>query len=148
MGLSLLRPTLASILIHSKGESMTTRAVVWIAMIVALGGCKNQAKMPSSQGALSSPAPRSAASSDESAATRRNDPPGVSAASQYVPAAQYADPPIAGVGPTVEQAYAAIPHRRTVWVDSESSVQSEEKAYLKTVFEDRKSTRLNSSHRL
>jgi hypothetical protein len=33
---------------------------------------------------------------------------------------QYGDPPSVDVGMSVEQAYAAIPHRRTVWVERDS----------------------------
>ena len=35
----------------------------------------------------------------------------------------------------VEQAYAAIPHRRTVWTEEGSAVPAEEKGYLKAVFQ-------------
>jgi len=47
----------------------------------------------------------------------------------------YGTPPTFNVGLTVEQAYAAIPHRRTVWSDADSNASSAEKAYLKTMFE-------------
>jgi len=48
---------------------------------------------------------------------------------------QYNDPPILDAGLSVEQAYAAIPHRRTIWAESESPVSPEEKAYLKVMFQ-------------
>lgn len=49
--------------------------------------------------------------------------------------AQYSDPPPFDAGLSVEQAYAAIPHHRTVWVESQSVVPAEEKAYLKAMFQ-------------
>jgi hypothetical protein len=39
------------------------------------------------------------------------------------------------VGLSVEQAYAAIPHRRTVWVESDSPAPSEQRAYLRVMFQ-------------
>jgi hypothetical protein len=47
----------------------------------------------------------------------------------------YSEPPTIDAGLSVEQAYAAIPHRRTVWAESESSVPSQEKAYLSVMFQ-------------
>jgi hypothetical protein len=47
----------------------------------------------------------------------------------------YGTPPIFNVGLSVDQAYAAIPHRRTVWNDADSTASSAEKDYLKTIFE-------------
>jgi hypothetical protein len=47
----------------------------------------------------------------------------------------YSEPPTIDTGLSVEQAYAAIPHRRTTWMESESSVPSEEKLYLKVIFQ-------------
>jgi hypothetical protein len=46
----------------------------------------------------------------------------------------YTEPPTIDAGLSVEQAYAAIPHRRTIWAASESSVPSQEKAYLNVIF--------------
>jgi hypothetical protein len=48
---------------------------------------------------------------------------------------QYIDPPPLDAALTVEQAYAAIPHRRTVWDDSNTTVPAGEKEYLKVIFE-------------
>jgi hypothetical protein len=48
---------------------------------------------------------------------------------------QYSDPPKVEVGISVEQAYAAIPHRRTVWAESGSTISAEEKAYLTVIFQ-------------
>jgi hypothetical protein len=45
------------------------------------------------------------------------------------------EPPTLDVGLSVEQAYAAIPHRRTVWGENDSTVPAEEKAYLRVIFE-------------
>jgi hypothetical protein len=48
---------------------------------------------------------------------------------------QQSEPPALDVGLSVEQAYAAIPHRRTVWDASNSSIPPDEKAYLRVIFE-------------
>ena len=44
------------------------------------------------------------------------------------------EPPVLVVGISVEQAYAAIPHRRTVWSESDSTVPAAEQAYLRATF--------------
>jgi len=49
-------------------------------------------------------------------------------------ASQLSEPPTLDVGLSVEQAYAAIPHRRTVWDENDSTVPAEEKAYLRVLF--------------
>jgi len=46
----------------------------------------------------------------------------------------YADPPSVDVGLSVDQAYAAIPHRRTAWTESQTTVPADERAYLRTIF--------------
>lgn len=46
----------------------------------------------------------------------------------------YRLPPRADVGLSVEQAYAAIPHRRTVWTESETTVPADQRAYLTAIF--------------
>jgi hypothetical protein len=46
----------------------------------------------------------------------------------------YTDPPSVDVGLSVDQAYAAIPHRRTAWTESQTTVPADERAYLRTVF--------------
>ena len=50
-------------------------------------------------------------------------------------AAPPSDPPTVDVGLTVDQAYFAIPHRRTIWRESDSTVPSTERAYLRATFE-------------
>jgi len=59
------------------------------------------------------------------------------ASSQVVEAQtlEYSTTPTFNDGLTVEQAYAAIPHRRTVWNDADSTASPPEKAYLKTIFD-------------
>lgn len=47
---------------------------------------------------------------------------------------QYTDPPALDPGISVEDAYAAIPHRRTVWTEEESTIPAPERNYLKTMF--------------
>jgi hypothetical protein len=49
--------------------------------------------------------------------------------------AHYREPPSFDAGMGVEQAYAAIPHRRTVWTEEGSAVPAEEKTYLKGMFQ-------------
>src|SRR5215475_13675309 len=48
---------------------------------------------------------------------------------------EYGDPPRFNVGLSVEGAYEAIPHRRTVWKDTDSTASAPERAYLKTIFD-------------
>jgi len=43
--------------------------------------------------------------------------------------------PVVDVGLSVDQAYAAIPHRRTIWIASDSTASPEERAYLITIFQ-------------
>lgn len=50
-------------------------------------------------------------------------------------AAQPSESPVLNVGLSVDHAYAAIPHRRTVWDDRATTVPGGEKAYLKVIFE-------------
>lgn len=76
-----------------------------VCAFVAMGGCKNSAEAPSNVEA-------------SSAAT-----------------ASYGDPPAVDLGLSVEQAYAAIPHRRTVWDGSDSTATAEETAYLNVMFQ-------------
>lgn len=47
----------------------------------------------------------------------------------------YGTTPTFDVGLSVDQAYQAIPHRRTVWNEADSSASPAEKIYLKTIFE-------------
>jgi hypothetical protein len=120
---------------------MKKRAIVLFLAIALQVGCKNQAKTSANVSAANSVAPQRVDSPNFSATSQYTDPPTASATSQYADSpnvsamSQYRDPPTAGVGPTVDQAYAAIPHRRTVWVESGSTVPSGEKEYLQTVFE-------------
>lgn len=48
--------------------------------------------------------------------------------------ASNSDPPTIDAGLSVEEAYAAIPHRRTVWDESATSVPPQEAAYLGVIF--------------
>ena len=54
---------------------------------------------------------------------------GSSAANQSV------DPPVLALDLSVEQAYAAIPHRRTVWAAVDSTAPAEEQVYLNAIFQ-------------
>ena len=84
---------------------MAKRAIIFVCAAMLLASCKSPAEKPASPAPVESATP------------------------------QYSDPPPADVGLTVEQAYAAIPHRRTVWVESESTVPSEVRAYLRVMFQ-------------
>lgn len=79
--------------------------IIFFLAVQLLGGCKNQTQKP-----------------------EERSPDGKAAV-------QYPDPPSIDVGLTVDQAYAAIPHRKTVWTADDSTVASEEKAYLNTMFQ-------------
>ena len=50
-------------------------------------------------------------------------------------AVQPDEPPVIDAGLSVDQAYAAIPHRRTVWDESGSTVPPAERPYLRVIFE-------------
>jgi len=108
---------------------MLKRATVLLLGITLLGGCKKQEAASGNSAPVNSAGPQ------------QGDPHAVSKPSRYTDVVvasvtpQYNDPPVADVGLSVEQAYAAIPHRRTVWVESDSTVPSEEKTYLKVMFQ-------------
>ena len=95
----------------------------------------------SAQSGTPEPAPPYGDQASVPRAARTADLPSVAAASRpsnpatagVIP--RYGEPPIVDVGLSVEQAYAAIPHRRTVWVESDSTVPAKEKAYLKVMFQ-------------
>ena len=59
---------------------------------------------------------------------------GSSEESPPAPIVQPCDPPMIDVGLNVDQAYAAIPHRRTVWVMADSTVPPAEADYLRVIF--------------
>jgi len=80
-----------------------------LAVLLFVGGCKNSAPSP---------------------ATVQASNPTASAEDQLA----YSDPPSLDVGLTVDQAYAAIPHRRTVWSALDSTATPEEKSYLHVIF--------------
>ena len=90
--------------------------VVFLAVITFLGGCKKQVNTSTTASAAPTdglPAPI---------------PVGADTFSRYT------DPPSIDVGLSVDQAYAAIPHRRTAWTESQTTVPADERAYLKTIF--------------
>jgi hypothetical protein len=113
---------------------------LFLAMAIQ-AGCKSQPKTAAATGATNSAAARLADSPNASATSQDAAPSVVSAASpQSDPsgatvALQYTDPPSVGVGPSVEEAYAAIPHRRTIWDENGSTVPSGEREYLQTMFQ-------------
>ena len=93
-------------------------AVVFLAAIALLGGCKKEVNASTTASA----APADALPAR--AATPRADATSLS----------YTDPPSVDVGLSVDQAYAAIPHRRTAWTESQTTVPADERAYLRTIF--------------
>jgi len=84
---------------------MTKRATIFLLAMIFLGGCKKKAEGPPS-------------------------PSQVQADS--IPDAE---PPQIDVGMSVEQAYEAIPHRRTIWDDADTTVPADERAYLDKIFQ-------------
>lgn len=110
---------------------MPKRAIGLMIALAILGGCKGKPKTAAAT-AVANPAPsESAVSSNDPTVTQAAEPVSVS---EPVQIQYYSDPPLAGVGPSVDEAYAAIPHRRTIWDDAQSTVPAEERPYLKTVF--------------
>jgi hypothetical protein len=61
---------------------------------------------------------------------RVDSPPAVAAVNVHS-----VDPPAIDSGLSVDQAYAAIPHRRTVWDNSSSAIPADEKVYLRNIFQ-------------
>jgi hypothetical protein len=115
---------------------MILRAIVPLWVMMLLAGCKKQreasANPSSGAGIVNTAAARASASTSAvPTAPAATLPP--REAPTDIPL--YSDPPSVDVGMSVEQAYAAIPHRRTVWVERDSSVPPEEKAYLRVIFQ-------------
>jgi len=61
--------------------------------------------------------------------------PAASVAASAPASPVYAAPPTVAVGMSVDRAYAAIPHRRTVWLASDSTATPEENTYLNATFQ-------------
>src|SRR6185295_12251766 len=90
-------------------------AVVFLAAITLLGGCKKQVDASTTASVDVLPAPDPIPVGDDRFS-------------------RYTDPPSVDVGLSVDQAYAAIPHRRTAWTESQTTVPADERAYLRTIF--------------
>jgi hypothetical protein len=125
-------------------SKLMSKHVIFLFLFLAMAiqaGCKNQPKTAAAAGVTNIAAARVADSPNASATSQDAAPSTVSAASQSSdpPSAsatlQYSDPPSVGVGPSVEEAYAAIPHRRTVWDENGSTIPTGEKEYLQTMFQ-------------
>lgn len=121
-----------------------SKHVIFLFLFLAMAiqvGCKSQPKTAAAASVTKSTAARVADSPNATATSADTAPSAVSAASPQsepsaAPAAlQYSDPPSVGVGPSVEEAYAAIPHRRTIWDENGSTVPSGEREYLQTMFQ-------------
>jgi len=61
--------------------------------------------------------------------------PATSSAAAEAAAAEPSEPPTVDVGLSVDQAYFAMPHRRTIWREDDSTVPSTERAYLRAAFQ-------------
>jgi len=129
------------ILGHNRSGVMTKRSMFLFLAIVIQAGCKGQPKTPATNNATNSAVPRSVDSPNVYVASPDSVSPAASSISQTSDPSnasatlQYNDPPSVGVGPSVEEAYAAIPHRRTVWDESGTTVPSGEREYLQTMFQ-------------
>jgi hypothetical protein len=92
---------------------MTNRLTAILSFVLLLAGCKSPA---TKQTVVMAPTETPAGSAP-------------------VVAAQLPDPPTVDVGIGVDQAYQAIPHRRSVWREDGSSVPAGEAAYLRAMFQ-------------
>ena len=102
---------------------MNRPASVFLAAITLLAGCKKQVN-------ASTTAPTATASA--APGDTLPEPAPISVATDTL--SRYSDPPGVDVGLSVDQAYAAIPHRRTIWTESQTTVPIGERAYLRTIF--------------
>jgi hypothetical protein len=84
---------------------MKKHALILILAAASLGGCKNRANKT------------------------------VDTASPETDAVTYNAPPNINAGISVEQAYEAVPHRRTIWDESDTSVPANDRAYLSAIFQ-------------
>jgi hypothetical protein len=125
--------------------------LILLIAITLLGGCKSKTEKGEEATAAESAAPP-ATTPTAPAETPKNptvaestpppatappaaaETPGNPTVAESAPPLQQSVPPALDVGLSVEQAYAAIPHRRTVWVESDSTVPDEERAYLRVIF--------------
>lgn len=69
------------------------------------------------------------------AGCKRSTPASANIVNHPVASTVPSEPPTVNVGLDVEQAYAAIPHRRTVWQPSGSTVPAADATYLQNIFE-------------
>jgi hypothetical protein len=124
--------------------------LILLIAITLLGGCKSKTEKGAEATAAESATPPAAASTASAetpanpsmaastappatAPTAAPETPGNPTEAESTPP-QPSAPPIFDVGLSVEQAYAAIPHRRTVWVETDSPVPAEARAYLRVIF--------------
>jgi hypothetical protein len=125
--------------------------LILLIAITLLGGCKSKTEKSAEATAAESTTPPAttptapaetprnptvaeSATPPATAPTAPAETPGNPTAAESAPPLQQSAPPILDVGLSVEQAYAAIPHRRTVWVETDSTVPDEERAYLRVIF--------------
>jgi hypothetical protein len=113
---------------------MSKHAIAAIAIFAVLAGCKGKSKAPADSVAPPSAAAQPASSAVDPPAQSSRPASQSSSVSLDPPQYQYSDPPIVSVGPSIDEAYAAIPHRRTIWDENGSTVPSEERPYLRVVF--------------
>lgn len=108
-------------------------SVPFLALLLALAvlgtiGCQSSPDSPPAvEASASFPADAAALGSlAASAAPVARDP--------HTPTPAYSDPPYIDVNLSIDQAYAAIPHHRTIWQESDSTATPEQKAYLHVIF--------------
>ena len=120
---------------------MRRQALVVLLAVAFSGACKNSSR-PAAPASAGSPTVVAASNAGDAASppassapvslTADSSSPQVDSA---LPVVVHSDPPVIDVGMSVEDAYAAIPHRRTVWDDADTTVPPAEADYLKTMFQ-------------
>jgi len=107
---------------------MVRTALLFFA-VAFLVGCKSQTAKPGT----SATSERETESQGREAGTQTENP-AISPVTEPA-ASRPSDPPTVNVGLGIEQAYLAIPHRRTIWREDESTVPPSERAYLIATFQ-------------
>ncbi len=106
---------------------------VGLVLVLAYQRSETKTKTASGSGSNVTPSNTSPAQSGETQSpasnTSQDSTPG--ATSTYT----YSDPPQANASMSVEDAYAVIPHRRTVWNEDQTTVPAGEREYLKAMFQ-------------
>jgi hypothetical protein len=109
------------------GEPMAKQMLFLIIAVAVLVSCKSKTESAADVAPSGSSTPPTHESTPGAA-----KPANPTISDAAIP--QYGDPPSFEVGMSVDEAYAAIPHRRTVWDDIGTTVPADEKAHLRTMF--------------